>query len=135
MKDPAFQQRLRDTFRAEATEHLRAISAGLFALEKAAALEEHRAIVETIFRETHTLKGAARMVGEDDAEALCQALEHRLGGLKQSGARVPERVIGELHAEAKRLTALLNFGEEPIGVTGARSAPTAAEAGSAVTAP
>lgn len=114
MKDPAFQRRLRETFRAEAAEHLREILAGLFALEKSSSASEHQAIVETIFRQTHTLKGASRLVGEDDAESLCQALEHRLGGLKQRKERVPPATVAELYSETKRLSEMLQFsGEAP----------------------
>ncbi|MES2693888.1 MAG: response regulator [Verrucomicrobiota bacterium] len=134
MKDPAFQRRLRETFRAEATEHLHEISAGLFALEKSADVEAHAAIIETIFRLTHTLKGAARLVGEEDAEALCQALEHRLGLLKQAKKKVPPGTIAELHAELTRLSAMLNFGEDAIGVVGSKTAPTAVEAAMTVAA-
>lgn len=112
MHDPAFQRRLRETFRAEAAEHLRELLAGLFALEKSSSTAEHQTIVESIFRQTHTLKGAARLVGEDDAEALCQALEHRLGGLKQRKERVPPAIIAELYAETKQLSEMLQSSAE-----------------------
>lgn len=127
MNDPAFQRRLRETFRVEAAEHLREILAGLFALEKSSQASEHQAVVETIFRQTHTLKGAARLVGEDDAEALCQSLEHRLGGLKQRKERVPAAVIAELYEEAKQLSEMLQYAPEtPAAAGGAPAAPEAA---------
>lgn len=129
MNDPAFQRRLRETFRAEAAEHLRELLAGLFALEKSSAAAEHQVIVETIFRQTHTLKGAARLVGEDDAESLCQALEHRLGGLKQRKERVPPAVIAELYAETKQLSEMLQYsGEAPAAAAGVAVATDAAAA-------
>src|SRR5689334_2623512 len=99
MNDPDFQRRLRDTFQAEASEHLRALSRDAFALERTEDREQHRVLTERIFRETHTLKGAARMVGEADAEAVCHALEQQLSGLKQRGERVPPAVIAELHEQ------------------------------------
>lgn len=69
-------QELRDLFKAESDEHLRVLEAGLLRLESepgdAAALEE-------VFREAHSLKGAARMLGLSDIELLSHRLEDVLG--------------------------------------------------------
>ncbi len=53
--DIEFQKRLLATFRDETKEHLTAISAGLLALEKATGPEERQALLETVFREAHSL--------------------------------------------------------------------------------
>ena len=73
--DIEFQKRLLATFRIEAKEHLNAISAGLVALENAAGEGERRDIVETVFREAHSMKGAARAVNMTGVESLSHALE------------------------------------------------------------
>lgn len=73
--DIEFQKRLLATFRIEAKEHLNAISAGLVALENAAGEGERREIVETVFREAHSMKGAARAVNMTGVESLSHALE------------------------------------------------------------
>lgn len=95
MKDPSFQLRLRATFQLEASEHLRALARDAFALEQAPPAQ-HPALIERIFRETHTLKGAARMVGELEAESLCQDLEQRLSRIKNSGVPVVSSFVVDL---------------------------------------
>jgi two-component system, chemotaxis family, sensor kinase CheA len=54
-KKEAFLKKLLETFRVEAEEHLQALSAGLLALEKASEQEARMAIVETVFREAHSM--------------------------------------------------------------------------------
>ena len=73
--DEDFQRRLLATFWLEAEEHLANITAGLIGLETSAAAEAGAETVETIFREAHSLKGAARAVGLTEIEAICRALE------------------------------------------------------------
>jgi two-component system chemotaxis sensor kinase CheA len=70
-----FAKKLFATFRVEAEGHVSAIAAGLLELEKPLTPERHAAVVESVFRETHTLKGAARSVSLIDIEETCQALE------------------------------------------------------------
>ena len=74
-RDSEFLKRLEATFRVEADEHLRAIDAGLIELELGPAPERTAAIIETVFREAHSLKGAARSVSRKDIESVCQPME------------------------------------------------------------
>jgi two-component system, chemotaxis family, sensor kinase CheA len=74
-RDEEFLKRLLATFKVEAEEHLKAISAGLLQLEKEASVEKRAAVIQNVFREAHSLKGAARAVNLTEIEALCQALE------------------------------------------------------------
>jgi two-component system, chemotaxis family, sensor kinase CheA len=80
--DAEFIRELQAAFHAEAQEHLQAISAGLLALEKTGRPEDARKLVEDIFRETHSLKGAARTVSFTDIERTCQELESVFAGWK-----------------------------------------------------
>jgi two-component system, chemotaxis family, sensor kinase CheA len=129
--DPEFRRRLRALFEAEASEHLRAIRSDAFALERTGTAAEHQELVERIFRETHTLKGAARMVGEVDAESLCHSLEQRLSGLKQAGRQVPPPTIADLHEEIAEIARTLRLPVEAMpppqeqGTDGSASAPPA----------
>ena len=82
--DEEFLQRLRATFRVEAAEHLQDIGTGLLELEKAAAPEQQRQLIETVFRAAHSLKGAARAVNSMETESLCQSLEDLFLSLVQS---------------------------------------------------
>ncbi|MBN1527503.1 MAG: response regulator [Thermoleophilaceae bacterium] len=81
-KREEFLARLRETFRVEAGEHLEAITAGLLALERGEP-GERPAIVERVFREAHSLKGAARSVSLAEVEALCVELEGLFAALKR----------------------------------------------------
>jgi len=60
--DQEFLKRLLATFRVEAEEHVRAMSNGLLALEKESSVEKQLPVIESVFREAHSLKGAARAV-------------------------------------------------------------------------
>jgi two-component system chemotaxis sensor kinase CheA len=74
-QERAFLARLRATFKAEADEHVQAISAGLLALEHASAEQARAEQIETVFRHAHSLKGAARAVNLEAIERICQMLE------------------------------------------------------------
>lgn len=88
--------RLLATFAAEAREHLEAITAHLLALEREPPPPRALEIAEAVFREVHTLKGAARSVSRTDLEALCQALESVLSRITR----------GELGLDGPRLALL-----------------------------
>jgi two-component system chemotaxis sensor kinase CheA len=81
-RDEEFLKRINETFRIEAEEHLNAFSAGLIDLEKTQSQERYAEIIETMFREIHSLKGAARSVDQKDVESLCQPLEGVFSALK-----------------------------------------------------
>ena len=74
-KNDEFLRRLLATFKIEADEHLKAISSGLLELEKKPETEKQTVIIETIFRDAHSLKGAARSVSMADIEAVSRSLE------------------------------------------------------------
>jgi two-component system, chemotaxis family, sensor kinase CheA len=73
--DEEFLRTLRATFKVEAAEHLQALGTGLMELEKTAAPAAQLAIIETVFRAAHSLKGAARAIDLTEIESLCQSLE------------------------------------------------------------
>lgn len=74
-KKEEFLKRLLATFRVEADEHIKSISSGLIKLEKSTEPGEQAAIIEVIYREAHSLKGAARSVNIRGIETVCQHLE------------------------------------------------------------
>ncbi|NJD23405.1 MAG: hybrid sensor histidine kinase/response regulator [Melioribacter sp.] len=81
-KDEEFLKRLRATFRVEAEEHIQGLISGIIELEKSPKTEKAAVIIETIFRDAHSLKGAARSVNMKDVESICQELESIFGKLK-----------------------------------------------------
>ena len=102
-----FLIKLLATFRVEADEHLRALSTGLLELEKAPADGKQADIVEKIFRETHSLKGAARAVNLMEIESVCQALESIFAALKRKEIAVSPALFDLLHQAADTLNLLL----------------------------
>ena len=98
--DAEFLKRLLVTFKVEADEHLKGMGATLLRLEKNDDTEEERAqLVETIFREAHSLKGAARSVNLREIESFCQALEGVFAALKK-GERTTSPALFDLLQEA-----------------------------------
>ncbi len=93
--DIEFKKRLLATFRIEAKEHLDALSAGLVALENATREDKRREIVEAVFREAHSMKGAARAVNMTGIESLSHALESVFAGCR-SGGNVPSPHVFDL---------------------------------------
>ena len=71
---------LRDLFKVEAGEHLQRLNDGLLRLEKN---PKESATLEEVFREAHSLKGAARVVGVVDVENISHKLEDMLGVIKK----------------------------------------------------
>lgn len=105
--DEAFLKRLLATFKEEAEEHLRALSDGLVELEQSADAARRRELVETVFRETHSFKGAARAVGKGEIEALCQGGESVFAALKEESLALSAEVLDLLHEMADLLELLL----------------------------
>lgn len=95
-KDEEFLKKLLSTFRIEAKEHIDAITSGLIELEKAAPVKQ-TSIIETIFREAHSLKGAARSVNLKEIESLCQSMENVFAALKRSDIAISPQLFDTLH--------------------------------------
>ncbi|TAN54825.1 MAG: chemotaxis protein CheA, partial [Betaproteobacteria bacterium] len=96
-KDDVFQRKLLATFKVEAAEHIQALSSGLIELERAAAPGEQMRIVETVFREAHSLKGAARAVGMAEIESICQGAESVFAALKRAQLALSPALLDLLH--------------------------------------
>jgi two-component system chemotaxis sensor kinase CheA len=65
-------QEILGIYKAETEEHLQKLNEGLLLLEKAPQRTE---TLEEIFREAHSLKGAARMIGFENVEKIAHGLE------------------------------------------------------------
>ncbi len=96
-KDEAFLSKLMETFRVEAEDHLGKMSAGLLDLEKAGSTEERSRMAEIVFREAHSLKGAARAVNLSVMESVCQSLESVFGSAKRGELIVNAQLFDTLH--------------------------------------
>ncbi|MHB1595430.1 MAG: Hpt domain-containing protein, partial [Streptosporangiaceae bacterium] len=85
-------------FRDEAKDRIDRIDAGLLAVEAGAA---GAAVVDELFREAHTIKGAAGLLGLTDASALAHAMEDVLAAVRASGEFPPR--LADLLMRASRL--------------------------------
>ena len=109
----AFSRRLLLTFKGEAEEHIRTLGVGFMALEQG-----DRAVVESLFREAHSLKGAARAVGQTGMEGVCQSVESVLAAVKAGSLAVAPELLDLLHQSVDALSAFLAAvdGEVPLAL-------------------
>src|SRR5258708_9995165 len=107
-KDKELLKKLLATFKVEAEEHVRAISSGLIELERASSPEKQMEIIERVFREAHSIKGAARIVNLVKLEATCQSLESLFAQLKAKETTLSPELLDQLHQTVDTLGALLS---------------------------
>jgi two-component system, chemotaxis family, sensor kinase CheA len=100
-------RKLLATFMVEAKERLGAMSSALVALEHAGPPQEQAAIVEAVFREAHSLKGAARAVNLPEIEGLCQSLETEFSDLKERHQAPLLEQLDGLHRMVDALAGIL----------------------------
>ena len=110
-RDEEFEKKLRATFRVEADEHVRAMSSRLVELEKSSNDDERASLVETIFREAHSLKGAARAVNASEIESICQSLESVFSLLKLKRLSFSEALFDVLHSCVDTIGTIVLSGE------------------------
>lgn len=103
-KEEEFFAKLIATFKVEAEEHLKALTDGLLALEKGITGEQRKKVVEAIFREAHSLKGAARSVNLHAIQEICQSLENVLAGLKQESLNPSPQLFDTLYSTIDTIT-------------------------------
>ena len=106
-KDIEFGKHLQTIFKVEAEEHVRAISAGIVDLAKKLQPEALKQVIENIFREAHTLKGAARVVNLKAIESVCQPLESVFSALKYQEIALSPQLCGLFHKAADTLARLV----------------------------
>src|SRR4051812_5583751 len=122
------------TFRAEVDERLASLSAGLLQLEQHPS---PRQLVAGLFRDAHTVKGSARMLGLEGVLQVAHACEDLLGALRDGRLAARRDLVDLLLASSdaigsavaavdggdeEHLTALVEVlraalaGEEPVTV-------------------
>ncbi len=100
------------TFRAEVDERLASLCAGLL------LLEEHRSprqLVTSLFRDVHTVKGSARMLGLDRVVGVAHRAEDLLGALRDGRMPVRRELVDVLLVAAEGISRSLPGAERPVG--------------------
>lgn len=99
------------TFRAEVEERLASLTAGLLQLEGHTAPKQ---LVASLFRDAHTVKGSARMLGLDGVLQVAHLLEDVLGALRDGRVQARRDVIDVLLASCDGVTRALPGAERPL---------------------
>jgi two-component system, chemotaxis family, sensor kinase CheA len=108
-----FLKKLLSMFKIEAREHLEVISSGLSELGKNDP-KKLSTIIETVYRESHSLKGAARSVNMAGIVSLCQSMENVFSSIKSGNIPPSPHIIDLLHQAVDGIDKLVS--EEKISV-------------------
>src|SRR3989338_4979733 len=102
---------LAQLFKAESAEHLARLDDGLLRLEKTPT---DQPLLEEVFRESHSLKGAARMLGLSKIETTAHGLETILNTARKGEAPLTPEAIERMTAVLGDLRKLVQeaLGEE-----------------------
>ena len=106
-----FRKRLLATFQGEAEERIRSLASGLIELEKATDGDRQAELIELVFREVHSLKGAARSVNLMEIETVCQAMEDVFAALKRQKIAPSLALLDLLHQATDLLKSYLSPGQ------------------------
>ncbi|MCK9373544.1 MAG: response regulator [Sulfuricurvum sp.] len=110
MQNEAFHKRLLETFAVEAKEHIDALSNGLIQLKNSDSASSQN-VVESLFREAHSFKGASRAVEIPEIEEVCKVLEEVFSRYKHSALPIPEPLV-ETMLEVGDLLGILAVSDE-----------------------
>jgi two-component system chemotaxis sensor kinase CheA len=92
------------TFSDEARDHLQKLNEGLLALEKN---PDDPAVVEEMFREAHTLKGAARMMTFNEIKEISHCIEDIFGAIHNKQITLDAKQTNVLFAALDKITEIL----------------------------
>jgi two-component system chemotaxis sensor kinase CheA len=85
---------LRSIFKIESAEHIQRLEEGFLRIEKNL---KNKAVIEEIFREAHSLKGAAHMLGLKSLESVSHLIEDILSAARDSSVPLTPEIIERLY--------------------------------------
>ena len=106
MDNADLQARLMKTFLVELEDHVATLNEALLQLEKETSAERRSQLVRLPFRAAHSLKGAARSVGQTALEGCCQYLESVLAAARSDGSIFDDQLFRLLYSTADAIEAL-----------------------------
>jgi two-component system chemotaxis sensor kinase CheA len=106
-----FLQMLLSAFKSEGEERINNMSSCLVQLEKEDSEEKRNITVETIYREAHSLKGAARAVNLISIESLCHSMENIFSLLKNNKLSLHPEMFDIFHKTVDTMWQLLSSPE------------------------
>ena len=96
MNEAEILEKLQEAFAIESQERLVTLGALLTELESAQTVDQRFGILEQVFRDAHSLKGAAASVGLSAIEMICQAMESVFSALKKRPQESIPRTLFDL---------------------------------------
>lgn len=102
-----FERELMAAFALEAVEHVQGMTAGLLDLERGVVDADGEPLIVRVYRQAHSLKGAARTVGLAPVERICQALENVLAAMRSGQLRPQPAQWDELQGAIAAVDRLL----------------------------
>ena len=90
------EQRLCSIFKAESKERLRTISINITHLKETAEPDDRRKTLDLLYREAHSLKGAARTANCSQIESISRAIENTFYALIRRSEAPSEDVMQAL---------------------------------------
>ena len=100
------------TFRAEVDERLASLCEGLLRLEAHPAPKQ---LVASLFRDAHTVKGSARMLGLDSVVDVAHRAEDLLGALRDGRMPARKDLVDVLLVAADGISRALPGADHPVG--------------------
>lgn len=111
MKDWGNDPELVATFRAEVEERLASLSSGLLSLESHPRARDQ---VAALFRDAHTVKGSAKMLGLDAVVGVAHVMEDLLGDLRDGRLKVRRDLIDLLLTSCDGIGRGMPGAEQPV---------------------
>jgi two-component system chemotaxis sensor kinase CheA len=105
---------LRSIFKIESAEHILGLEEGLLHIEKDL---DNRELLEAVFRDVHSLKGAAHMLGLKSLETISHDMEDILSAAREGSVPLSPVIIENLYKGLDLLTVLVkdSVSDEPAG--------------------
>ena len=107
MNQSDLEKKLMEAFASEADERLDSLFSRLTELENCTDVDRKKKILEVVFREAHSLKGAARSVNLAPIESLCQKMESVFGAIKSAELDFTPGLFDTLHDATKKIETYL----------------------------
>ena len=106
---------LREIYKVSSAEHLQNLETGLLELEKN---PENEPLIQTLFREAHSLKGDSRVTGVRSVETIAHRVEELLGQVKKGERPLTPELGDRLYNSLDGMKKLVHeaITDEPSGV-------------------
>jgi two-component system chemotaxis sensor kinase CheA len=109
--DQDFERELLAAFAEEAADHVRGLTSGLLDLENGITQGDGEPLIARVYRQAHSLKGAARAVGLANVEHVCHAMESVLAAMKAGALLGSPPLFDELQSAVQAVDDWLQGGD------------------------